>query len=87
MSKILFIILLLIISCNQEWTDAESSDFLNRCKQKKPSDLAIDSNFYNSFCLCLEKESQKTNISYQNFLTIDLAQSDLNKIVNSCIDE
>jgi len=87
MNKLSFFILLLIISCDQKWTDAESADFLNRCKQKKPSDISMDSKSFNDFCLCLEQESKKTNSSYQSFLSTDLSDLNLNKIIKSCTNE
>ena len=85
MNKLLFFIALFLISCNQTWSDRESSDFLNRCQREKPTD--IDSQVYNDFCLCLEQEAQKTNLSYQSFLNNKLEESDLNKIISSCTNE
>tara|TARA_B100000700_G_C14984952_1_gene828352 strand:+ start:36 stop:299 length:264 start_codon:yes stop_codon:yes gene_type:complete len=87
MNKILFFIFLLIISCEEQWTDSESLDFLNRCKQERPKNIIVDSNSYDDFCLCLSKKSQKLKIPYQDFLNTNLPQSDLDTIVSSCIDE
>ena len=87
MNKFLFFIVLLTISCNKKWTEKESADFLNRCNQKKTKGISIDSESYNDFCLCLEQEAQKTNSSYQSFLSTDLPEINLDKIIKSCTHE
>tara|TARA_Y100001960_G_C14001864_1_gene507150 strand:- start:96 stop:359 length:264 start_codon:yes stop_codon:yes gene_type:complete len=87
MSKISLFALLFIISCNQEWSNFEKENFLNRCMQQKPIDINIDDNLYDNFCTCLYKQSNKFNISYQDFLKEDLSESDLDKILKPCINE
>ena len=39
MNKISFFVFLLVISCEEQWTDSESLDFLNRCKIKNAKQL------------------------------------------------
>ena len=87
MSKISFLILVLIVSCDQKWTVSETDNFLNRCKQQRPLNLSIEPTSYDDFCACLESESQKINASYQDFLKQNLSEDDLDQIINSCINE
>ena len=87
MSKISFLLLVLIVSCDQQWNVSETDNFLNRCKQQRPLNLSIDPTSYDNFCICLESQSQKINASYQDFLKQKLSESDLDKIINSCINE
>ena len=87
MSRIIALFSLFIISCNQEWSSFETEDFFNRCKEYKPLKFKIDSSDYHDFCSCIEKQSQKLSLPYKDFLKQKLSDSDLEKIVNPCIDE